>query len=87
MLIVACNAVALLVLAQAEPKKQLPCGNQTRVFVMEASEIEEKVKSLSEEGYCIAKNHFLVIGGGKVILLLDKDDLYTEDTEDESEGK
>lgn len=76
-------AFAVWGIAQQEKKPQLPCGNGSKAFVLEASEIEDKIKELNLEGYCIGKQHFLVLGNGKVLLLLDKDDLFIEEAEDE----
>lgn len=72
-------------LPQLQKKPQLPCGKGPKTFVLEASEIEDKIKELNAEGYCIGKQHFLLLGGGKVLLLLDKDDLFIEEAEDEED--
>lgn len=63
------------------PKVQLPCAQKVKVFVLSAAELEDKVKELGAEGYCVGM-HSLNVVGDKVILIVNIGDLYDPDAEE-----
>jgi hypothetical protein len=90
MVIVAVLVIVVMVLsivaarAQEKEKKPTPCTNQVKAFVLEATKSEGKIKELGEQGYCVAKQNFLSLIGGKVLLVVDTNDMLDEDEECES---
>ena len=61
-----------------------PCENNARVFVLSPSELEAKVKELSQEGYCVKLRHLRVVDD-KVILLVEDSDRMADEYEEEEQ--
>lgn len=71
---------------QKTPNPQKPCVNETKIFVLDPGEVQDKIKELEANGYCIGKSNFLAVGS-KVMLMVDQSDLYSEDeAEPECDG-
>lgn len=70
--------------AQEQKKPQLPCDAAPKVFVLDAELVEAKVKELNQQGYCVRKQNFVVVGN-KLMIVVDDTDLYTEEEYEEEE--